>query len=99
MIISREIAAYWLNVSVEYVDILQTEGVLLTTVMSDGTEGIDRTALFEYKAKRDTERDVALNELVRMTEEFGGYRELERSSVSSDAYNEWLTRVREQPDE
>jgi hypothetical protein len=61
-----------LNVPIEYVDRLFIEGKIHCTGSGD-QRLFDAGHVLKFKEQRDSERRQGLRELVRMTQEFGGY--------------------------
>lgn len=71
--LTPEEAASLLNVSCDYLmRTIGVDGTLLSVGAADGLR-YKLTDTLAYKEKRDRERDEALTELVRLTEEWGGY--------------------------
>lgn len=70
--IDSRVVANILNVPIEYVDRLLIEGKIHCTGSGD-QRLFDVAHVLKFKARRDNERREGLRELVKMTQEFGGY--------------------------
>lgn len=77
-------AADLLNVSERYLRRPLADGVL-TTVEGQGGPRLGLADVLAYKAARDARRRAGLGELVRLTEEFGGY-DAERAAAGVAGY-------------
>ena len=89
-------AADLLNVSEEYLIGLLDQGALPFTKIYDHIR-IQRGDVLAYKKQRDTQREADLTELVRFTEDCGGYDELQKKPRFSLVHGESVAHLRTLP--
>lgn len=65
IVLSKKAAANILNVSEEYIELLLKNKELITLTMQE---------VYEYKGFQDKKQNKALDELVKLTEDYDGYR-------------------------
>jgi len=91
-------AADLLNVSQEYMLRLLDEGAV-PFIKTYGHHRLRREDVLAYKEQRDANREADLTELVRITEQYGGYDELKKPATFELMLGESVAKLRTLPAE